>query len=130
MLQIAGSPQSDHKAGELTGKRILVVEDDPVIAVDYLFELKSCGASEAIEPSNRQALDYLADHAVDGAIVDVCLQDGCCTPVLEYLMARHIPFVVVSGDMFAMRHMATDAPVLSKPVSSSEVCLALSAVVD
>jgi CheY-like chemotaxis protein len=110
---------------DLTGKRILVVEDDPVVAVDYHFELGHLGAAEIIESSNRAALDYLACHSVDAAIVDYHLRDGCCLPVLDHLSAHHIPFVVISGDTFAMHDMPSDVSVLSKPLRPREVCQAL-----
>ena len=43
----------------LRAKRILVVEDDPVIAVDYHFQLQSIGAqAAAYEPTVQAALDY------------------------------------------------------------------------
>ena len=112
----------------LKGKRILVLEDDPVIAVDWYFQLKRLGATLVFEPTNQLALQHLVRHDVDAAIVDYTLRDGCCTPVLELLTARHIPFIIVSGDTFAMRQASIDAPVLSKPVTPAEVWSALSGV--
>jgi CheY-like chemotaxis protein len=112
----------------LRGKRILVLEDDPVIAVEWYFQLKRLGATQVFEPTNRLALEYLVRHNVDAAIVDYTLRDGCCTPILELLTARHIPFIIVSGDTFAMRQASIGAPVLSKPVTPAEVWSALSGV--
>ena len=44
----------------LRGKRVLIVEDDPVIAVDYHFQLKDVGATaEGFKATNRDALTYL-----------------------------------------------------------------------
>jgi hypothetical protein len=63
---------------------------------------------------------------VDAAIVDYHLRDGCCLPILGHLIAHHVPFVVISGDTFAMRDIPADVHVLSKPVSPSHVCRALS----
>jgi CheY-like chemotaxis protein len=110
------------------GKRILVLEDDPVIAVDLYFQLKPLGATQVFEPTNLLALQYLVGHNVDAAIVDYTLRDGCCKPVLDLLTARHIPFIIISGDTFAMRQTSIDAPVLSKPVTPAEVWSALSSV--
>ena len=113
----------------LQGKRILVVEDDAVIAVDYYFQLREVGAKpQAYEPTSEAALDYLATHQVDAAIVDYQLRDGTCESVLQLLQSRGIPFIVVSGCTFQMRGEANAAPVLSKPVAPGEVCRALSAV--
>ena len=112
----------------LRGQRILVLEDDPVIAVDYCFQLKRLGATPVFEPTNQSALQYLAGHNVDAAIVDYTLGDGCCAPALELLIARHIPFIIISGDTFAMRETTVDAPVLSKPATPADIWSALSGV--
>jgi len=120
--------RSSENLPNLRGKRILVLEDDPVIAVDLYFQLKRLGATQVFEPTNQLALQYLVGHSVDAAIVDYTLRDGCCTPVLDLLAARHIPFIIISGDTFTMRQASIDAPVLSKPVTPAEVWSALSGV--
>ena len=112
----------------LRGKRILVLEDDPIIAVEWYFQLKRLGATQVFEATNQSALQYLVGHNVDAAIVDYTLRDGCCTPVLELLTARHIPFIIISGDTFGLRQASIDAPVLSKPVTLDEVWSALSGI--
>ena len=110
----------------LWGKRILVVEDDPIIAVDYRFQLEGIGALQAFAPSNQRALAYLETHTVDAAIIDYHLTDGTCAPVLGLLVARHIPFVIVSGDTFGANDIPPGAPLLSKLTSAADVCEALS----
>jgi CheY-like chemotaxis protein len=112
----------------LRGKRILVVEDDPVIAIDYHFQLEGIGAIHAFAPNNQRALAYLIANRVDAAIIDYHLPDGCCMPILEMLVSQNVPFVVVSGDTFAIPDASIDAPVLSKPATPAEVCQALSGV--
>jgi CheY-like chemotaxis protein len=123
------STRCGDKVLTLRGKRILVVEDDPVVAVDYHFLLEGVGALQAFAPSNPRALAYLGTHAVDGAIIDYHLTDGICTPVLKLLVALHVPFVVISGDTFGVDDVPPNAPMLSKPVTAADVCLALSGVV-
>jgi DNA-binding response OmpR family regulator len=123
------SPRESHKYPILTGKRILVVEDDPVIAVDYYFQLREVGAKpQAYEPSNKAALDFLATHAIDVAIVDYQLRDGPCEPVLQFLQSRGIPFIVVSGCTHEMHGGVAASQVLSKPATPTEVYSALSDV--
>lgn len=112
----------------LSGKHILVVEDDPVVAVDYRFQLQAIGITQTLQPTIRRALAYLADHDVDAAIVDNQLPDGTCERVVAELMRRHIPFIVVSGDTFGMRETG-GAPVLTKPVRPDEVRDNLAAVI-
>jgi len=126
MLSCNCEPRDRH--ANLDGKQILVIEDDPVIAADYHFRLRRLGATDTIEPSNQRALEYLGTHHVDAAIVDYYLGDGPCVPVVEFLTSLRIPFILVSGDTFAMRELVTGAPVLSKLATSIEVCQALSDV--
>jgi hypothetical protein len=81
----------------LNGKLILVAEDELITATDYYFELKKAGATAVgFSPTNQSALDYLAGHDVDAAIVDFMLQEGTGEPLITYLYDHEIPFVVVS----------------------------------
>ena len=113
----------------LQGKRILVVEDDAVIAVDYYFQLREVGAKpQAYEPTSEAALDYLATHQVDAAIVDYQLRDGTCESVLQLLQSRGIPFIIVSGSTFEMHGRVATCQVLSKPATPTEVWRALSEI--
>ena len=129
MLDHTPSPRKNDKYPNLCSKRILVVEDDAVIAVDYYFQLREVGAEpQAYKATNKAALDYLATHDIDAAIVDYRLRDGTCEQVLQSLENRDIPFVVVSGCTFEM-HGTLDSPhVLSKPVTPADIWDALSEV--
>lgn len=112
----------------LRGKRVLIVEDDPVIAVDYHFELKDLGAiAEGFKATNRDALNYLASHDVDAAIVDFLLCDGTGESIIDGLKTRGIPFIIVSGCTFRMHGEVDASRVLSKPVAPGEIWQALSA---
>jgi CheY-like chemotaxis protein len=129
MLDHASCPRRYDKYPNLRGKRILVVEDDAVIAVDYYFQLRKVGAEpQAYEATNKAALDYLATHDIDAAIVDYCLRDGTCEQVLQSLERRDIPFVVVSGCTFEMQRSLDPPHVLSKPVTPTDIWRALSEV--
>jgi DNA-binding response OmpR family regulator len=111
----------------LKGKRVLIVEDDPILAVDYHYELKDAGAkAEGFKGTNQEALNYLATHEVDAAIVDFVLSDGTGESIIEGLRSRGIPFIVVSGCTFRMHGEVDASQVLSKPVPPGEICRALS----
>ncbi len=121
--------QGNRAYPNLRGKRVLIVEDDPVIAVDYHFQLKDVGATaEGFKATNREALGYLASHTVDAAIVDFLLSDGTGESVIDGLKRRGIPFIVVSGCTFRMHGEVDAAHVLSKPVAPGEIWRALSEV--
>jgi two-component SAPR family response regulator len=107
----------------LAGKRILVVEDEFVIAleVEGLLEALAC---EVVGPvaSVRQALDTLEKTTVDGAVLDVHLRDGPVYPVVDVLSTRSIPYVLVTGyGAEAVRPDLRQQPRLGKPVQQSEL---------
>jgi CheY-like chemotaxis protein len=109
----------------LNGKLILVAEDELITATDYYFELKKAGATAVgFSPTNQSALDYLAGHDVDAAIVDFMLQEGTGEPLITYLYDHEIPFVVVSGFTFRMGRRFPQT--LEKPVAGIDVLRALS----
>lgn len=74
---------------DLSGARILVVEDEPFIAFDLKMAIEDSGAC-AIGPAATvaEALDLIAHEMPDGAILDVNLPDGTIGPVLDALAAR------------------------------------------
>ena len=129
MLDVRRSPGSAGDRGypNLRGKRILIVEDDPVLAVDYHFQLKDAGAiAKGFKATNQEALKYLAAHDVDAAIVDFLLCDGTGESIFAGLKSRGIPFIVVSGCTFRIHGEVDASQVLSKPVPPGEICRALS----
>lgn len=84
----------------LEGRRILVVEDDYMIAEDVRHELENAGAIVAGPvPSVGEALRLLdGEPAVDAAVLDVNLgADERSFPIAEALEARAIPFLFATG---------------------------------
>jgi len=83
----------------LTGCRVLVVEDEPLVAEglrDLLVEAEGVPVGPA--SSAREAQQLVKDSpAGDAALLDVNLSDGTVMPVLEALSARGIPTVVYTG---------------------------------
>jgi CheY-like chemotaxis protein len=115
----------------LVGKRILVVDDEAVVCVDYLYQLREIGAlAEAFLPTNAAALAFLQTHAIDAAILDYRLPDGTSEPLMTWLRDHHIPFVVISGWTEKLRSHATTAQILEKPAPSADLWQALSGVLN
>jgi len=114
----------------LMGKRILIVDDEVVVSVDYRYQLIEVGATPAgFAPSNQAAMNFLETHEVDAVIVDHWLRDGTSEPVVEWLVAHHVPFVMVSGWVEKLRGSAPAMTVLEKPASPADLWKALSEVV-
>ena len=111
------------------GKRLLVVEDEFVIALDLQNLLEAAGHEVvALAASVPDALALLAagapgqQQSLDGAVLDVNLRGEPATPVADALAARGVPFVFVSGYGAAGRPPGHEtAPVLAKPYSEGDL---------
>lgn len=112
-------------------KRILIVEDEPLIAMmleDFLDALDKQVAGTA--DSVATALDLVAAGDIDGAILDVNLRGGEQSwPVADALAAAGVPFLLATGggdSSIADAHR--DRPVLAKPFTMDGVERALAAL--
>ena len=104
----------------LAGSRVLVVEDEALIAMGISAMLTEADG-EPVGPaaSVREARQLIRDVIVlDAAVLDVNLADGSVTPILEALSARGIPTVIYTGGVVPedVRRRHPDLIALSKPV--------------
>lgn len=77
---------------------VLIVEDDPIIAIDFEDRLLGFGVTSVrTVGSVAQALTAIAARAPDFALLDVELGREKSFAVAERLMAAQIPFVFVTG---------------------------------
>ncbi len=81
----------------LTGHSILVVEDEPLIALDIAETLQGAGASAVIAHSLSQAVQLVELRHISAAVVDFLLDDSDTERLCEMLSDRAIPFVLYSG---------------------------------
>ncbi|MDB5473411.1 MAG: chemotaxis protein CheY [Devosia sp.] len=103
----------------LGGRRILVAEDEFMIAGEIANELEARNAQViGPVPTVAQALRAIeASCALDGAILDMNLHDEMVFPVAEALRARGVPFVLSTGyDRSLIPPHLADAPRCEKPV--------------
>jgi two-component SAPR family response regulator len=116
----------------LQGVRILIVEDDSILAMNLENHLMSEGCN-VIGPVSRQAkgLEVLEEAHPDAAVLDLNLHGELATDLAEALVARKIPFVIVTG--YGNRHFDVpalqEAPRLHKPVDTRELVRVLSGVI-
>jgi DNA-binding response OmpR family regulator len=81
----------------LTGRSILVVEDEPLIAIDIANAFTQVGARVLAVRSLRDALAAVEDDTLSAAILDHALGDGDSSQLCTRLKERNIPFVLHSG---------------------------------
>jgi CheY-like chemotaxis protein len=123
---------ADSWSEHLKGRRLLVVEDEYLVAADLTASLESLGA-EVIGPaaSVEEALSLLDTNGgrLDGAVLDINLQNERVYPVADVLTARGIPFVFTTGyDAAAVPTAYAWAPRCEKPVDKTQLVWWLSNV--
>ncbi|WP_363352448.1 response regulator [Methylocystis echinoides] len=113
----------------VSGRRILIVEDEYIIAADLAQLLEGLGVT-VIGPvgSVADALALLAgEPAIDAAVLDVTLGTEKIFPVADALRARGVPFVFATGyDAWIIPPAYADAPRFKKPVDPRALARVLS----
>jgi CheY-like chemotaxis protein len=104
-------------------KRILIVEDEMVLAMIIEEMVVELGYQPVGPASTVEAALALSGEDLDGAILDMNLgASGPSTPVAEKLRSRGIPFIFATGYSLKPTHnVAGDALVLAKPFSVGEL---------
>ena len=113
----------------LSGKRILIVEDDFLIGAMVTDMLT--GADVAVVGPARNASDAMAlamNEPLDAAILDVNLRGQWSDGIAAELQKRNIPFVVATGYGAQLPRQWTDAPVIGKPFTEHKLLGALSRI--
>lgn len=106
-----------------TGCRVLVVEDETMIAV-FIEDVLTALGCEVVGPTGKleTALQLASEEGLDAAILDVTIRGGRVYPVAERLLERAIPFVLASGyDDWALPESLRDQPRLAKPFTTAEL---------
>jgi CheY-like chemotaxis protein len=113
----------------LAGKRVLIAEDEPVIAMDHAALLTQAGAEVVATCTTvRGAVDCIRDRQIDVAVLDYVLADGNSEPLQTALKRRHIPFVVVSAYPRPLVRTEPGQEILQKPVTLDLLCDRIEAV--
>ena len=120
------APPAD--ALSLSGRHILVVEDEVLLAIDMEAALQAAGA-EVVGPAHGldAAGRLLATFRVDAAVLDVDLRGEEVFPLADTLLAAGVPLVFTTG------HLEVDLPGrfapaahFAKPVDVARVIEAVS----
>ena len=110
-------------SAKLDGRRVLVVEDEMIVAWLLTDMLEDLGC-RVVGPvtSVAQALEIIGLEALDAALVDVNLNGELSYPVADALTARSVPFLFSTGyDRSRLREGYRDRPMLQKPYHLAEL---------
>jgi len=113
----------------LNGLRVLVVEDEFLIALDIDRILESVGVQQVLTAGRiDEALRILSDdQPINAAVLDLKLDKDSTLPVAEKLQALGIPFVFLTGSPEAAQTRGFPrAPVVAKPFDSAMLIAGLS----
>lgn len=115
--------------GALAGKRILLVEDEFIIAAlaaDMLVDLGATVVGPAATVAEGLALAETA--SIDAAVLDVNMYGERVGPVAAALRARGIPFIFATGYGENAQGSPQEAPILDKPYSQERLGATLARV--
>lgn len=110
------------------GLRVLVVEDEPVVAMCLEDILDGLGC-EPVGPAGRLAegLVLAEREELGAAILDINLAGERSTPIAEALRRRGVPFAFASGYGAAPEGFET-LPLIEKPYREADIHAALKAL--
>ncbi len=116
-------PPPGMPATELDGRRILVVEDSPVVAEACGDMLRDMGCRVVGPATNMAAaLQMSGEEEIDAAIVDINIRGGKAFPVLKILDDRGLPFLLTSGYAdWSMPEEWRGQPRLAKPYTPNQL---------
>ena len=111
----------------LNEARILIVEDDPTLAFALELLLQDAGFQIAGVPGRlSRALTLIEDGACDAALIDAELAGESAKPAALALVARGIPFIVVSGSSLEQQRQVFPAGrCLQKPCRPDDLIRAV-----
>ena len=123
MTESFGSPQNHSRP-----LRILVVEDEFIIATDIAWSLQDLGHTViGPAPTVNEALYLVRSEQMDCAVLDANLHGSSSAPIAAELAARDIKFVVLTG--YANLKLETptldSAPRIGKPFTAGDFSTAL-----
>ncbi len=102
--------------------RILIVEDDPLVALDIEAIVTRAGASDVVIAATLESAAMAARAPLDFALLDVDVLDGCTHAFATGLRDRAIPFAFVSAsDPASLPPPLRDAPFVTKPFTARAI---------
>jgi CheY-like chemotaxis protein len=111
------------ETADLVGKRILLIEDSPVVGPFTADLLEKLGC-EVVGPAPNMAAarELIEGGGYDAALMDIHIRGERVFPLCEVLEAKRLPFVLTSGYAdWQMPDKWADRPRLQKPYTLDQV---------
>lgn len=122
--------QAEQPRADLSGCHVLLVEDEPLVAMDMRHELEDAGAdSVTVARTVAEAIDIATRRHVDIAVLDGNLGGDPVDDVAHALTQRSVPFCFVSG--YGREHLPKGyehAPLIEKPFRSEALRATLASI--
>jgi two-component sensor histidine kinase len=137
---VAAAPQSadlqsdasvSPKTHSISGRRILVVEDEPLVAMMMAQIIRDLGG-DVFGPFGSLAEALAADvSGLDAAVLDVNLAGDLIYPLAEKLAAFGTPMLFLTGyDAKSLDPRFRHSGILTKPIDESELATCLAGILD
>lgn len=106
----------------LSGLRILIVEDEFVVAMEVAQQIEDLGATVVASVGSLEEARQEAAKGVDGVLLDVQVGNDKTFELAEALQAAGTPFILTTGfDRSLLPAHLRDSPRLSKPFAPVEL---------
>ncbi len=109
----------------LRGLRVLILEDEILIALDLEQIFRDLGVDEVIVARNLD--DVAADATFDVAVLDLMLAGRSTVEFASVQFAKGVPFVFATGRSDAAQLLSDlpDVPIVDKPFSNEALVRAI-----
>jgi len=128
MPDMIPEPLMDEPA--LAPLRVLVVEDEPLVAIMLEDALQDFGYQVVGPVENlKAAIQLVGSERLDAAVLDINIDGAISDAGADKLMTRGIPFLFVSGYARDLGLRYGTVPLLRKPFTTNDLHRAVAALV-
>ena len=129
-MAAAASGEEGRALAALAGRRVLIVEDEALVAMDLEMSLIDAGARVVGPALTLAAAQALVREPLDAAILDVDLHGLDVYPAADTLRERGVPFIFHSahGDREGLTRRFPHTAVVRKPATIGALALALARI--
>ena len=124
----------DHLAAKpsaIRGRRVLLVEDEPLVAMMMSQMIRELGGEVAGPFGTLDEASGASLEAVDAAVLDVNVAGELVYPLADRLIAHDKPIVFLTGyDANSVDSRFRGSPVLTKPIDERELVSVLAGLFD